>query len=135
MRSPSVKALTATFSLDAKDARLIKKLAQAANCEEDLAPLIEKCCPETRAYVQSMYSSPYRSQMWRTTVALHAMDAILGTHGVEALGGSGREGYAPPYEYLNAGDTYATTLIYKRATDTLSIGSWGDIAERHPEWE
>jgi hypothetical protein len=39
------------------------------------------------------------------------------------------------YEYLNTGDTYGTTLIYRRKTDTLSIGNWGDVAERHPSWE
>ncbi len=37
--------------------------------------------------------------------------------------------YAPPYEYCNAGDPYSATLIYKRATDTLLIAGWGDIAE------
>jgi hypothetical protein len=34
------------------------------------------------------------------------------------------------------GDTYATTLIYKRSSDRLSIGSWGDIVERYGSaWE
>ena len=68
--------------------------------------------------------------------ALREMSEILDMHGVEALGPRHYDYFKPsPYEYLNAGDTYATTLIYDRAKDTLSIGSWGDIAERHPEWE
>jgi len=62
--------------------------------------------------------------------ALCAIDKILGMHGVEALGPSEYEYGPPPYEYLNAGDTYATTLIYKRATDTLFIGCYGDVVER-----
>lgn len=43
---------------------------------------------------------------------------------VEPLGPvSMREG--PPYQY-------AATLIYKRDSDRLSIGNWGDLVERHP---
>ncbi len=33
-------------------------------------------------------------------------------------------------KYINMGDTYAATLIYKRATDNLFISTWGDIVER-----
>jgi hypothetical protein len=25
--------------------------------------------------------------------------------------------------------------VYRRKTDTVSIGDWGSIAERHPSWE
>lgn len=67
-------------------------------------------------------------------MVLDAINNIVGTHGVEALHhprSSNPEG-APSWEYLNAGDPYATTLIYTRATDTLRIGCWGDIAERLP---
>lgn len=38
----------------------------------------------------------------------------------------------PPYEYLDSGDSYNATLIYKRATDNLYIGCWSTIAERMP---
>ena len=79
-----------------------------------------------------MYSDPYNSHMWRVTVALHAIDKIMGTYGVEPLGPVGTSG--PPYEYLNTGDSYGTTLIYRKSTDNLFIGDWGSIAERHPNW-
>lgn len=132
MRAPSAKALTSAFrDLTPEKARLIRKIAKAtdANLEET----IEKCCPETQTYVRSLHSSPFNSHMWRVTVALHAINDILETHGVEALGPQ-HSVSAPPYEYLNTGDTYATTLIYKRDTDNLFIGNWGDIAERHRTW-
>jgi hypothetical protein len=29
----------------------------------------------------------------------------------------------------------AVWFIYRRKTDTVSIGDWGSIAERHPSWE
>jgi hypothetical protein len=63
------------------------------------------------------------------------MNEVFGTHGVEGLGPPRSGDYAPPYEYLNAGDTYAATLIFDRDKDRLFISSWGDVVETHPEWE
>lgn len=134
MRSPNVKALLAAFpNLTHAKAVLIKKIARSVD-EPGLETVINKCCPTTEAYVRSMYSDPYNSHMWRVTVALHAINDLVGGYGVEGLG-PGRSGdYAPPFEYVNMGDTYATTLVYRRKTDTLSIGNWGDIVEAHPSW-
>lgn len=136
MRAPSAKTLLSEFKqLSAADAKLIRALASAADDSEQLKKLVDTHVPGTERYVRSMHSDPYRSQLWRTTVALHAMNEVLGTHGVEGLGPARRGDYAPPYEYLNAGDTYVGTLIYDRARDRLFVGSWGDIVEKHPEWE
>lgn len=132
MRMPSVKTLCAEFrNLERSDALLLRRIGKAAHSEERLRAVIEAKCPATADYVRGMYGNPYDSHMWRVTVALHAMDKILGTCGVEGLGG-GNAFNAPPYEYLNAGDPYVATLIYTRATDTIRVGSWGDIAERLP---
>lgn len=137
MRAPTVKSLTAAFrDLTPESAKLIRRIAHATNDGAALAQIINSDyrCKETERYVAQMYSSPYDSQIWRVTVALHAIDQLLGTSGVEALG-PGRSGdYAPPYEYCNAGDPYAATLIYKRDTDNLFIGNWDGIAEQHPNW-
>lgn len=123
------------FSISDDQAKLIRSIAKNVDDAEKLSAIIEDNCPETVAYVHKLHSSPWNSKIWRVTVALHAIDKIIGSYGVEGLG-PGRSGdYAPPYEYLNMGDTYATTLIYKRSSDALSIGNWGDIAEKHPEWE
>jgi hypothetical protein len=136
MRVPSVKALTEAFPrLSPDNAKLIRALGIEVDNPDRLRELIETHVPATERYVRSLYSDPYDSDIWRVTVALHAMDQIMGTHGVEGLGPTRSGDYAPAYEYLNTGDTYATTLIYDRARDALKIGSWGDIAERHPEWE
>ena len=135
MRAPSTNALVAAFrDLDRKGANLIRAIAHAVDDRDKLAALIEKRCPETRAYARSCYSDPYNSHMWRVTMALHAINIVLGTYGVEPLG-TVRAFSGPSYEYCNAGDTYATTLIYTRATDTIRIGCWGDIAERMPASE
>lgn len=134
MRVPLRKNLQKHFRhLTAKQANLIRRLAHAVDDRGKLEPLIERECPETWRYARSCHNDPFDTGMWRRTMALHAIDRILGTYGVEALGPvSMREG--PPYEYMNAGDPYVTTLIYRRDTDNLFIGSWGPIAERHPSW-
>jgi hypothetical protein len=133
MQAPSAKRLLATFrDLTPEQARLIRALAHATDDAAQLAGLIAKSCPETDKYARSCYSDPYDSGMWRRTMALHAIDRVLGTFGVEPLGRvSMRNG--PPFEYLNTGDTYATTLVYHRNADALRIGCWGSIAERMSE--
>lgn len=135
MYMPSLKVLQDRLKLSAEQGKLIRALGRAVDDSEVLSALIDARAPKTAAYVRSMHSSPYDSHMWRVTVALHAMDTILGTYGVEPLGPTSGPSYAPPYEYLNTGDTYGTTLIYRRKTDTVTIGNWGDIVERHPSWE
>jgi hypothetical protein len=135
MRAPSSQNLQSQLRLTPEQAKLVRALAHAADDGEVLAALVEGSVPKTAEYVRSMHSDPYNSHMWRVTVALHAMDVVVGTFGVEALGPTSCPSYAPPYEYLNTGDAYAATLIYRRKTDTLSIGSWGDITARHPSWE
>lgn len=129
MRCPSLKRLCETFrDLEVMRANQIRKLARNVDKPDALRWLIENECPETHAYVRSMYSDPYDSAMWRRTIMLHAIDRLLGTHGVEPLGpASSSAPYAPPFEYCNAGDTYSTTIIYSRASDALRIGCWGDI--------
>ena len=136
MRAPSTRALVSAFGITRRDANLIRRIAHATGDRAQLEKVIEKHAPEvTRDYVRSLNGDPYDLQIWRVTVALHAINEIVGGYGVEGLG-PGRSGdYAPPFEYVNQGDTYATTLIYTRATDTLSIGDWGSIVERHPSWE
>jgi hypothetical protein len=134
MRCPSSARLQESLNIDAAQAKLVRSLAKAADDGELLSTIVEASCPGTAAYVRSMYGDPYASKMWRVTVALAAMDEVVGTAGVEALGPDVGGPNPPPYEYLNTGDTYGTTLIYRRKTDSLSIGSWGDIAERHPNW-
>lgn len=129
MRAPSATRLVTAFrDLDRKGANRIRRLARAVDDAATLRRIIERECPATHAYARSCHSDPFDSHMWRVTMALHAMNETLGHFGVEPLGRiSMHEG--PPFQYLNAGDTYATTLIYRRDSDNLTIGSWGDLVE------
>ncbi len=134
MKAPSVKRLVETFKLSSADARKVRALAHLADDAEKLEAFVSGNCPATDVYARSCHTSPWDSYMWRVAMALHAIDAILNGYGVEGLGPPGGRSYAPPFEYVNFGDAYATTLIYCRAVDELRIGCWGDIAEKHPEW-
>ncbi len=127
--APSIKNLLASFrDLTEDKARLIRKLCSIADDREALIRALEADCPETMRYAQSCYNDPFSSAMWRRTMVLHALDKILGTFGVEALGTVNMH-KGPPYEYLNNGDTYGITLIYCRSEDRIRIGCWGAYAE------
>ncbi len=133
MRAPTQKRLLAAFrDLTPAQARLIRALCHAADDCDVLQTLIGAKCPSTDQYARSLRSDGYASRMWRRTLVLHAVNAILGMHGVYGLGAPESIRGAPPFEYLNAGDTYSTTLVYHRDPDALRIGCWGDIAERLP---
>lgn len=59
-----------------------------------------------------------------------ALNEILEGHGVEAVI---RSGNPPDAEYVNMGDTYATTLIWDCKTKSFrlqSLGDWIEAAER-----
>lgn len=123
--------------LDAKQAGLIRRLAHATDDRVLLEKIINAECPATAAYARSCYHDPYDTHMWRVTMTMHAIDKTLGTFGIEGLGKMRCDLGAPLFEYCNAGDEYATTLIYTRKTDTIRIGCWGDIVETHDkkrEW-
>lgn len=134
MRSPSTQSLLKYFGryIDRRGALLIKKLVKAVDDPDELRGLISAHLPATYQYERQVHSDPYRSRMWRRTMVLHAINEILDGHGVEPLGPVAMSG--PPYEYINFGDPYVTTLIYRKASDNLFIGSWGDIAEKHSSW-
>jgi hypothetical protein len=136
MRCPSTKRLRATFpNLQRGQATLIRRLAHDVHHRDTLRNTIEARCPKTHAYALSCYNDPYDGGMWRRTMMLHAIDEILGTCGVEALGPVDMH-KGPPFEYCNTGETYAATIVYSRDSDMLRIASWGDVAERHEhEWE
>jgi hypothetical protein len=135
VKAPSKKRLLAAFrDLTPEQADLIRKLAHATDDVRtgSLRGIIAEQCPETHTYAMQCYHDPFNSYMWRVTMALHAIDRILGTHGVEPLGPVDMHS-GPPAEYCNVGDPYTATLIYVRDADELRIGCWGDLVERHPE--
>lgn len=134
MRAPSLNRLLKVFPhLERQAARLIRAFAHAADDEEELSALVlNSPVPATQKYVGSLYSNPFGSAIWRATVALHAIDELLGSHGVEAMGPVRERDYAPKYEYLNMGDPYKATLVYSRDSRNLYIACQGDVQARLP---
>jgi hypothetical protein len=122
----------ATFRLTDEQADRVRALARLVDDADELEAYVDAHCPETAQYVRSLYSSPYTSGMWHRTVVLHAIDVVLGGDGVEPLGPVSTSG--PPWEYVNFGDPFATTVLYSKSADALYIGAWGPIAEKHPSW-
>ncbi len=61
-----------------------------------------------------------------------ALNSLLGTHGCETVGPVDMRN-GPPVEYLNAGDTYSTTLLWFRDLDSgrgrFRIGCMADAVE------
>jgi hypothetical protein len=55
----------------------------------------------------------------------------LKTHGVEgfALDAGGRDGLT----YLNTGDTYQRTILFRSKSERMWLGSWGDFVESNPK--
>lgn len=107
---PSVRTLRPVFGDNAKQARKVLEMSFAELCET----------VHGAARVAECYHTPSVSD-----VRLHVLDALAGTHGVESF--ECRDGSV--CDYLNAGDTYALTLV--RFRGRYRVTCWGDIAERH----
>lgn len=106
---PSVKTLREVFGDNAKQARKILEMSR-----RELEEL-----PAGAARVRECYNPPATSDL-----KLTCLDALAGTHGVEAFENKRGEWC----EYLNAGDPYVATLIRYRGR--YRVACWGDIAER-----
>lgn len=130
--APSIKTLTSSLKdVDVARAKLIRTAIKIESYE-DLGSFADKHCPKTTAWFQQCFNSPNKGD-----VRAHILDELLGTFGVEYLF-KGSDGLrcdpesqhdSPICTYLNAGDTYATTLLKYRGR--WQVGCWGDIAEKY----
>lgn len=110
MNLPSIKTLRQVFGDDAPRARAILEMTRRELAQHPVgAKRIAECW--------------HQPDWW--DIRMHCLDALGHTYGVEAI--RLRDGRYVPY--LNAGDTYATTLL--RFNGRYTVGCWGDIAERH----
>ena len=106
---PSVRTLRAVFGDQAQQARAILEMSR-----RELEAL-----PAGAARLAECFNPLATSDL-----RMECLDALAGTCGVEAF--ETRHGWC---EYLNAGDTYAPTLL--RFRGRYRVATWGDIAERH----
>jgi len=61
---------------------------------------------------------------------LEAVAELLNLDGPEYIPRGRNVRTSPAFYYLNAGDTYRTTILMIRPGQTFRIGCWGDIVER-----
>lgn len=81
--------------------------------------------PKTIRWLHQMYNRPSNNE-----IALHAIDELLGTYGVEGWADPSNFQYG--VSYANTGDSYATTIILKTDWhgDHWILSSWGDLVEQ-----
>ena len=124
----SKKALKAVFGDRAADARAVldwgggrHQIPCRGTDDNGFPDIPERDVAEQR--IRECYNPPD----WHD-VAMHVLDAMAGTYGVEAI--EGDSVFWPAAEYLNTGDTYRATLVYDFARDRFSVESWGDWLEK-----
>jgi hypothetical protein len=112
MRSPSIKSLTEWLRdpVAAKECKRIFRMSR-----DELLAL-----PAGDRRERECYHSP---KLW--DLRMHCLDAVCGTYGIEGF----RIRKGEHVEYLNAGDTYAATIVYFRGNYRLA--TWGDYAEKY----
>lgn len=131
-RAPSVKTLMALKDMTRLNALFIRRVIKADR--EGLLDIASELDEHRREVPWQRYNYiNHRTPELRAEL----LDTILETYGVEYLfkstdGLTGTpEGIhdEPILVYLNAGDSYATTLLKYRGR--WQVGDWGSIAERY----
>jgi hypothetical protein len=110
----------------------IETLMRIPGCTREVATKIRaimkgeldpRTIEQTDRWVRTCFHDPHIIEQ-----RLHAIDVLLDTHGVEALGTSESTRW-PQYSYCNAGDPYALTVIRNHARGSWYVGAWSDIVE------
>lgn len=112
-RIPTRDVFDAVFASQAHD---VDAAYQVLTGESDPCEVSES----TRKWERKCFHRPNLQEL-----ALHAIDALVGTSGVEAIYHD--DWGDPTFEYLNTGDTYAATLLV--SDGDAVIGCWGDVVE------
>lgn len=115
---PSAAAIAAAMSLPLETAKTLRGLAKG-----EIRVTGNPDFPKTNAWISSCYHEPRRIER-----ILSAMDEAAGTFGVEAFNSRKSRMHAIA-EYLNTGDTYSPTMLFRHDTGTFRLTSWGDFFE------
>lgn len=81
--------------------------------------------PVTNKWIAACYHKPRRIEL-----ILSALNELLECYGVEAFN-TRNDPFRAIAEYLNTGDTYQTTILFRHDTGTFRLSSWGDFVERN----
>lgn len=117
--APSKKALIDALNITPEQADTVRRLIRGEIRTKD-----ETRFPKANAYFRRCHHEP-----GRLARILECLNEALEMHGVETIGEC--RTYGPPAEYLNAGDTYAATLLFDHIAGNFKLTSWGDWYERN----
>lgn len=118
-RAPSKARLIRDLHLSPAAASVVRALIR-----REYSTLNKDLFPASNQYFDSCFNRPLlRERM------MHCLNEVCGGHGVEAL--EGESFRQPAALYINMGDTYAPTILFSYKTDTFSLTTWGDFAERN----
>jgi len=122
MTCASVTNLQNIKDVTEADARLIRKVWSLMGATQTRAYLLRPAIN-----LNGRFSSLADTAKGSANLKQGAIDIILGTHGVEYLGQ--RKGNREHVYYCNAGDTYATTVLFDGLH--LRVGDIGNLIERN----
>lgn len=117
--APSRVRLMTALRISAETAETVRGLIRG-----EIRTLDAERFPQSNAHFASCYNRPSRLAR-----ILECLNELLEMHGVEAIGDS--QTYGPPAEYLNAGDTYAATIIFDHMAGNFKVDTWGDWLEKN----
>jgi len=94
----------------------------------------EKAIKFAREEYKRLRQHDTRHPSFTASVALSATERCfpeLKTHGVEGFcfDAGGRDGLT----YLNTGDSYGMTILFRSKTERMWLGDWGSFVERNPK--
>ena len=81
--------------------------------------------PKTEKWERQCFNPPNTLEL-----KMHALNELLDCCGVECVHPEDDFMYQDIWcEYLNTGDTYSTTIVFRHATGEFSLSCWGDELE------
>lgn len=120
-RFPSVKTLCKGLDIDPATAASVRGIMRG-DIDPETLPGVSRWC-------RQCYNRPSVGELEMAAIAETLATGEPGAwHGVEVVF-QGCSGW-PWLEYVNAGDSYATTVC--RVDGFFRVSSWGDIVERDP---
>ena len=119
--APPARRIADAFQVELSTARLARRIIRG---EESIAD--NPAFPKTNAWIASCYHKPRRIEL-----IFSALNECLDCFGVEAFRSRHGSQYETIADYLNTGDTYSPTLLFRHDTGTFRITTWGDFYERN----
>ncbi len=119
--NPSIKTIATRLKwLDEQQVKTVRGLIDGS-----LDPV--EVSMETQRWVNSCDNEPSEVEL-----IMHAIDTVMGTHGVEAVYTDYDSSLNHPTAvYCNTGETYDPTIVYCYQRDRFLVTSWGDYYENN----